>query len=94
MLFHAIWWYQRKQASMKTAEQALSGNDMMTGTSAGPGVTQRVVSPVPGDRMTVTGQPGIVLALPEAQRHFGDDLYGDAATRDTASTTGTCQARP
>jgi hypothetical protein len=43
---------------------------------------------VPGDGANFTlyhGSAGIVLALLEAQRHFGDDRYGDAAMRGAAA---------
>jgi hypothetical protein len=43
---------------------------------------------VPGAEADFTlyhGSAGIVLALLEAQRHFGDDRYGDAALRGAAA---------
>lgn len=43
---------------------------------------------VPGDEANFTlyhGSAGIVLTLLEAQRHFGDDRYGDAAIRGAAA---------
>lgn len=43
---------------------------------------------VPGGEADFTlyeGSAGIVLALLEAQRHFGDDRYGDAALRGAAA---------
>jgi hypothetical protein len=40
------------------------------------------------------GTPGIVLALLEAQRHFGDDRYGDAAVRGAASIAAAIDGEP
>jgi len=43
---------------------------------------------VPGDGANFTlyhGSAGIVLALLEAQRHFGDDRYGDIERRVKAA---------
>ena len=36
------------------------------------------------DHTLYSGASGIVLALLEAQRHFADDRYGDAAVRGAA----------
>src|SRR5436305_14656309 len=37
------------------------------------------------DHTLYSGASGIVLALLEAQRHFADDRYGDAAVRGAAA---------
>ncbi len=37
------------------------------------------------DHTLYSGEAGVVLALLEAQRHFGDDRYGDAALRGAAA---------
>ncbi|XVU23581.1 lanthionine synthetase LanC family protein [Actinoplanes sp. CA-054009] len=41
-----------------------------------------------GDDSLYSGRAGVVLALLEGQRHFGDDRYGDAALRGAASLAG------
>jgi hypothetical protein len=55
------------------------------------------VAAVPGTEPNFTlyhGAAGIVLALLEAQQHFGDDRYGDAAMRGAADVVARDEAGP
>jgi hypothetical protein len=67
---------------------ALGALNWLLGSARGTGADLTWGAAVPGaeaDFSLYHGAAGIVLALLEAQRHFGDDRYGDAATRGAAA---------
>jgi hypothetical protein len=67
---------------------ALGALDWLLGSARSTGAGLTWAATVPGDQANFTlyhGSAGIVLAMLEAQRHFGDDRYGDAAVRGAAA---------
>jgi hypothetical protein len=67
---------------------ALGALDWLLGSARGTGSGLTWPVTVPGDGPNFTlyhGSAGIVQVLLEAQRHFGDDRYGDAAVRGSAA---------
>lgn len=67
---------------------ALGALDWLLGSARSTGAGLTWAATVPGaeaDFSLYHGAAGIVLALLEAQRHFGDDRYGDAAVRGAAA---------
>jgi len=67
---------------------ALGALDWLLGSAQATEEGLTWVAAVPGTEPDFTlyhGAAGIVLALLEAQQHFGDDRYGDAATRVAAA---------
>jgi hypothetical protein len=62
---------------------------------SGAGLTWAPIVPGAGaDFSLYHGAAGIVLALLEAQRHFGDDRYGDAAVRGAAAIAAASREEP
>jgi hypothetical protein len=67
---------------------ALGALDWLLGSARGTGAGLTWAAAVPGDKANFTlyhGSAGIVHVLLEAQRHFGDDAYGDAAVRGSTA---------
>jgi Lanthionine synthetase C-like protein len=67
---------------------ALGALDWLLGSARSTNEGLTWAAAVPGAEASFTlyhGSAGIVLTLLEAQRHFGDDRYGDAALRGAAS---------
>jgi hypothetical protein len=67
---------------------ALGALDWLLSSARGTEASLTWAAIVPGDEVSFClyhGAAGIVLALLEAQRHFGDDRYGDAAMRGAAA---------
>src|SRR5580704_16326372 len=77
------------EARGEAAERlALGALDWLLGAARSSGAGLTWAAAVPGGEPDFTlydGAAGIVLALLEAQRHFGDDRYGDAAVRGAAA---------
>lgn len=75
--------------SGKAAESlALGALDWLLSSARGTEAGLTWAATVPGAEASFSlyhGAAGIVLALLEAQRHFGDDRYGDAAIRGAAA---------
>jgi hypothetical protein len=73
----------------EAAESLASGAlDWLLGSARSTGAGLTWAATVPGAEANFSlyhGAAGIVLALLEAQRHFGDDRYGDAALRGAAA---------
>lgn len=82
----------RSRASREAAAEGLAVGalDWMTGsarsTEAGLTWTSTAFDDEP-DHTLYSGGAGVVLALLEAQHHFADDRYGDAAVRGAAGLT-------
>ena len=80
---------KRKESRGEAAEiLALGALDWLLGSarSTAAGLTWATTVPCSeADSTLYHGSAGIVLALLEAQQHFGDDRYGDAAIRGAAA---------
>jgi hypothetical protein len=80
---------KRKESRGEAAEiLALGALDWLLGSarSTAAGLTWAATVPCSeADSTLYHGSAGIVLALLDAQRHFGDDRYGDAAMRGAAA---------
>lgn len=76
----------------KAETLAAGALDWLLGAARPAGTGWTWPATVPGTEADFTlyhGSAGIVLALLEARRHFGDDRYGDAAARGAAALAAT-----